>query len=117
LVFFFGKKTKTLPDLKQTDENDIGWYILRFIDMELKQELLKYIEDDKIYTINLDDSSIQEKDIINDDIDDELENEILITATTIDDQNKKSYYLSKSILECSLFPQEKFLMGFELVNF
>jgi hypothetical protein len=101
-------------ELKQKDENDIGWYILRFLDMELRQQLLKFIEDDKIYTVNLDDFTIEEKDIINDD---DLENEILVTATTIDDQNKKSYYLSKSIMECSLFPQEKFLMGFELVNF
>lgn len=107
-------------ELKQADENDIGWYILRFIDMETREKLLKHIEDDKIYTFNLDDYMIEEKDIelyINNDSDDELENEILVTATTIDDQNKKSYFLTKSIMDCTLFPQEKFLMGFELVNF
>jgi hypothetical protein len=103
-------------ELAQNDENDIGWYILRFIDMDLRQQLLKYVEDDKIYTFNLNDYVIEEKNILSD-TDDDLENEILITATTIDDQNKKSYYLTKSIMECSLFPQEKFLMGFELVNF
>ena len=110
-------------ELKQKDHNDIGWYILRFLDMQLRDQLLKSIEDDKIYTFNLDDYIIEEKKydnlIINDDIEnnDLEENEILITATTIDDQNMKSYYSSYSIIECSLFPQEKFLMGFELVNF
>ena len=111
-------------ELKQKDHNDIGWYILRFLDMKLRDQLLKSIEDDKIYTFNLDDYVIIEEKkydnlIINDDIENNNleENEILITATTIDDQNMKSYYSSYSIIECSLFPQEKFLMGFELVNF
>ena len=111
-------------ELKQKDHNDIGWYILRFLDMQLRNQLLKSIEDDKIYTFNLDDYVIIEEKkydnlIINDDIENDNleENEILITATTIDDQNMKSYYSSYSIIECSLFPQEKFLMGFELVNF
>ena len=92
--------------------------------MKLRDQLLKSIEDDKIYTFNLDDYVIIEEKkydnlIINDDIENNNleENEILITATTIDDQNMKSYYSSYSIIECSLFPQEKFLMGFELVNF
>ena len=113
-------------ELKQKDYNDIGWYILRFLDMQLKEQLLKCIEDDKIYTFNLDDYVIEEKNydnliindnIINDNIEEIEENEILITATTIDDQNLKSYYSSYSIINCALFPQEKFLMGFELVNF
>ncbi len=84
--------------------------------MKLKEELLKYIEDDKIYTFNLDDCTIKKTNTDNLELDN-LENEILITATTMDEQNKKSYYSSKSILDCALFPQEKFLMGFELVNF
>lgn len=115
-VFNENSRFLIFRELKQKDNNDIGWFILRFIDMDLRKEVLKCIEDDKIYTLNLDDFMIEEKNVENN-IDDDLENDILITATTIDDQNKKSYYLSNSIMDCSLFPQEKFLMGFELVNF
>jgi hypothetical protein len=104
-------------ELKQKSEEDIGWYILRLVSMEDRMKILEAIEDDKIYTINLNDFGI-EKSIDSNDSDefDDLENEILVTATTIDDQNKKTYFLSKSIMDCALFPQEKFLMGFEIVN-
>ena len=50
-------------ELKQKDHNDIGWYILRFLDMNLREQILKCIEDDKIYTFNLDDYIIEEKKI------------------------------------------------------
>ncbi len=100
--------------LKQESEEDIGWYILRFLTIDERIKVLESIEDEKIYTINLSDYGIED---INDDIQDELlDDEILISATNIADQNIKSYYLSKSIVDCALYPQEKFLMGFELVN-
>ena len=105
-------------ELKQKSEDDIGWYILRLISMTDRMKILEYIQDDKIYVINLNEFGIELFDNDNDNDSDELiDNEILVAATTIDDQNKKTYYLSKSIMDCTLFPQEKFLMGFELVNF
>lgn len=100
--------------LEQESEEDIGWYILRFLTMDNRQQILDKIMDDKIYNFNLNDYLDENSDENEEDI---LTGEILISATTMDDQNKKSYYLSKSIMDCSLFPQEKFLMGFELVNF
>ena len=115
-VFNENSRFLIFREVKQKSEEDIGWYILRMLSMEDRQHILKHIEDDKIYTINLDDFGIDEFDS-SEDSDEILENDILITATTIEDQNLKSYYLCKSIMDCALFPQEKSLMGFELVNF
>ena len=107
-------------ELKQKSEDDLGWYILRLMSMEDRLKILEHVQDDKIYVINLNDFGLEkfeEKEILDTDSDEIIENEILISATTIDDQNKKTYYHCKSIMDCTLFPQEKFLMGFELVNF
>ncbi len=115
-VFNENSRFLIFREVKQKSEEDIGWYILRMLSMEDRQNILKHIEDDKIYTINLDDFGIDEFNS-SENSDEMLENDILITATTIEDQNLKSYYVSKSIMDCALFPQEKSLMGFELVNF
>jgi len=95
--------------LEKTDDQDVGWYILRFVDIETKNKILEKIEDDKIYTIDLDDYSI-------DDFTDTSDNSILISATTMEEQNKKTYYGTNTFMECVLFPDEKVSMVFELVN-
>ncbi len=100
--------------MKQESDDDIGWYILRFISMDDRLKMLESIEDSKIYTFDLSDFTDENSESSEDEI---LDGEILITATNIDDQQSKSYYAATSIMDCTLFPQEKFLMGFELVNF
>lgn len=102
--------------LHQESEEDIGWYILRFLTMEDRQRILEKIMDDKIYNFDLNDYLNEDSEENNDD-DNLLSGEILISATTMDDQNNKSYYHAKSMMDCTLYPQEKFLMAFELVNF
>lgn len=119
-VFNENSRFLIFRELKQQNTEDIGWYILRLLSLNDRQEILKSIEDDKIYTINLNDfdnDSDDENNNNNENDDNLIDKEILITATTIDDQNMKSYYHAKSIMDCALFPQEKFLMCFELVNF
>ncbi len=100
--------------MKQDSDDDIGWYILRFISMEERLQMLESIEDSKIYTFDLSDFTDENSESSEDEM---LDGEILITATNIDDQQTKSYYTATSIMDCTLFPQEKFLMAFELVNF
>ena len=82
--------------------DNYGWYILRNIPKEDKEEIFKEIEDDsiKITTIN-------ENDI---DID------IMISSTTINEQNEKCYYTANSYKDCTLYPDEKISMMFELIN-
>lgn len=85
--------------LEQEDpEDDIGWYILRGLDVNLKNDLLNKISDDDIITFDIDDETY------------------LITKTNMNEQNEISYYTSTIINDVALFPQEKALMMFELVN-
>ncbi|ARF09683.1 arginase family protein [Indivirus ILV1] len=85
--------------LEQDDlDNDIGWYILRGLDIETKNSILDRIEHDKIITFDVDDESY------------------LITKTNMNEQNENSYYTAQNINDVALFPQEKALMMFELVN-
>lgn len=79
-------------------KNDIGWYILRGMDIETKNEILAGLSDDNIITIDIDGESY------------------FITKTTINEQNQISYYTANTIQDVALFPQEKQLMMFELVN-
>lgn len=88
-------------DINQIGDN-YGWYILRNISKEDKEEIFKEIENDsiKIITINDNDNDI----------------DIMIASTTIDEQNEKCYYTAKSYKDCSLYPDEKISMMFELIN-
>jgi hypothetical protein len=82
----------------QKSEEDVGWYIVRFMDQNTKEQILSKLKDDTIIYIEVDDE------------------EIMITTSNVDEQNQKSYYVCQNIDECCLFPQEKMLMCFELIN-
>jgi len=88
-------------ELNKTGDN-YGWYILRNIPKQEKEEIFKEIEDDSIKII-----TINENDI---DID------IMISSTTINEQNEKCYYTANSYKDCTLYPDEKISMMFELIN-
>lgn len=91
--------------LDQDDlHDDIGWYILRGISIKDREELIKLITDDQIITIEIDDNETMECGTY------------LITKTSMNEQNEKSYYTAESINDSVLFPQEKVCMMFELVN-
>lgn len=80
-------------------ETDIGWYILRNINTELKNNLLQHLElVDKIITIEIDCE------------------EYLVTSTTMNEQNTRSYYNANSVYDMCLFPNEKTNMMFEMLN-
>lgn len=88
---------------KQKSEEDIGWFIVRFMDIETKEKILNNIKDGSIIYINIEDENGDEE-------------EVMITTTTIDEQTAKSYFTAISVDECTLLPQEKMLMWFELIN-
>ena len=83
---------------QQIDNNDFGWYILMGLCIDERKKYLNSLNNDKIKEI-----------IINNNI-------FYITWTTINEQNNKSFNNSSSILDFTLFPQEKKIMGFELLN-
>lgn len=83
----------------QIDEYDIGWYILSGLPVSDHEKILNMIQDDTAVTITIDDDQ-----------------DILVTKTCVDEQNKKSCYLAKSIYDYALFPNEKSYMCFNLIE-
>lgn len=89
---------KPLEDIS----NDIGWYILRGGDIELRNELMIKINEGQIITVKIEENN--------------EEQEIFVTTTTIFDQNEYSYYSSNDFLDKRLYPDERMDMMFELLN-
>lgn len=83
---------------EQENDEDIGWKIVRFMTLKEREQILSQITDDDIKLIEIDD------------------NEYYFAATTINEQNMKSYFTAQNLLDCCLFPQEKMFMVFELLN-
>lgn len=86
------------PLVQEDPESDIGWFILRGIELEKREELMHIIPDDTIISVDIDDD------------------EYLVTKTTITEQNMVSYYTATTINDTALYPQEKACMMFELVT-
>lgn len=86
----------------EIENDEIGWFILRGINNDMREKILSYIEDDKIIE--------QEIEINKEYI------TVYLTSTCINEQNEKSYFTATSILDCVLYPQEKTYMMFELLN-
>lgn len=83
---------------EQIDNDDVGWYILMGISIEQRKEYLNSLNKDQIKEIEIGD------------------NTMYLTWTTMNEQNNKSFNNTTSIIDCTLFPQEKEFMGFELLN-
>lgn len=82
-----------------TSEEDIGWYILRGLNEELKDMLFDRLKNNKIISITLNDIPI------------------LISKTNLDYQNKITYFDNNTKIEdLVLFPEEKKALCFELIN-
>lgn len=99
-INLFTEDTKFLifRSVEQEDpETDIGWYILRGLSVTERNKMIEMIPDDKIINLEIDGK------------------DYLITTTTMNIQNKKSYYSAKIINNVVLFPQEKEHMAFELL--
>jgi hypothetical protein len=83
------------------DIDQYGWYIMRNIDLELKEKLLEDIKDGEIISIEIDDDNIKKK--------------ILISTTTLSDQDELSYYLAEDYSDKRLYPDEKLDAYFNLI--
>jgi hypothetical protein len=88
--------------LDQDNALDIGWYILRGTTLDMREEIIKELSsednDDKIISFDIDGEHV------------------LVSTTTILEQQEKTYYMASSIYECALMPEEKIDMLFELLN-
>jgi hypothetical protein len=102
-----------------SDNNDIGWYIMRGINnIQQREEIMSQIIDDQIIMIKIeDDIGDNDNDNNNDNNNENKEDKyIYVTTTTIKEQNDFSYYSSDTFLDKCLYPDEKIDMMFELVN-
>jgi hypothetical protein len=84
--------------IEQINPHDIGWYILENLSLDQRDEIIKNIPLDAIITLCVDDC------------------DILVTKTTMSEQNNKSYYSSRTIQDITLFPDEKQTMCFKLLD-
>jgi arginase family enzyme len=78
-------------DEEEYEENDIGWYIMRGLSTELKEEIIQKLleNDDNIIMYNTGTEHLY------------------ISFTTLEDQEKISYYTANSIKDRALTPAEK----------
>lgn len=104
-INIFNEDSKFLIWRKIDDIDQIGWYILRCMTLEQREEIIKNIDDDQIIIIPIDDDDDEKNSF-----------DALITVTTLKEQQTKSYYTASSYSECCLFPGEKLNMMFELLQ-
>lgn len=89
--------------IEQTHENDLGWFILKGLNLESRNEIIKNIPNDTIIDFTIDLEGTNET--------------ILLTTTTIEEQEEKSFFdPDLKITDCVLYPAQKTYMMFELLN-
>lgn len=86
---------------EQEEEADVGWYLLRGIDLDFRNKIMEKLIDDNKTIINI---TICNK-------------KYLISKTSMHYQNNFTYFdNSVKIKDLVLFPEEKKLLCFELIN-
>ena len=98
--------------VNQITDDDIGWYILRFMTLREREIYLKTLID-SVITITVDPNFDNDNNF---DYDEDADFEIYVTSTSVQEQNQKSFYAANSIFDYCLFPKEKLSMAFELLN-
>jgi hypothetical protein len=84
--------------------DDIGWFIMRGLSNDMKEEFLSKLTLDKITFIEIENDEGQKE-------------KILLSSTTIEEQEYTTYYDDMTRVEdCVVFPEEKISMIFELIN-
>lgn len=108
-INLFNEDTKFLIWKRVDDTDSIGWYILRGVSLQDREQLIKSIGDN-IEVIPIPDDENEENEN-----DDNYFN-AFVTVTSMKEQQEKSYYTASSVHDCCLFPGEKLNMMFELLN-
>jgi arginase family enzyme len=105
-INIFNENTRFLIWRSVTDE-DVGWHILRDVPLDVREDMLNRLSHDDIilFEVPTDDDGV------------EYEN-VYISSTTIAEQESKSYAICDDgdYTSCTLYPEEKVSMLFELLN-
>ncbi len=96
---------------KQLNTYDFGWNIFRGVPEDIKHMLLSKLKDNKFLFLDQENGQVDEfnEDDIN-------PNHIVISCTTMVEQNDISFYSAQSQFDKALYPGEKSSMLFELLN-
>lgn len=105
-INIFNEHTRFLIWRSVSDE-DVGWHILRNVPLDIRESLLDRLKDDDIILFELP----------NENEDSEYE-DVYISSTTIAEQEEKSYSICEDgdFVSCTLYPEDKVSMLFELLN-
>jgi len=100
------------------EENEHGWYILRNLNLNMRNELLEELDGDSIMSLEIPKELFYNNSKEFEDFEEDFEEdiEIIIGSTTMNEQNEKSYYCTNSYKDMVLYPDEKSVMLFELTN-
>lgn len=91
--------------IEQLSEFDVGWYILRGVPLDIKEQVIKHIDDDTITSLSIDiDGNGKEQTVL------------VTTTTMLEQENKSIFSKGTKITDCNLYQTEKTAMMFELIN-
>jgi len=104
-INIFNEQTRFLiwRPLHQTSDKDVGWFILKGMSLIEREEILENLGNDIIQSIPIDNNN-------------GTISQIYITSTTMALQEQKVYLAAQNLSDCTLFPEEKINMAFELLN-
>ena len=103
-INFFNDESKFLIWRPLETDDDYGWFILRNMSLDERNEIIKEVPLNEIIIISIPDEDSDEY------------YDALVTVTSVAEQYEKSYYCTESVMDCCLFPEEKTNMIIDLLN-
>jgi hypothetical protein len=89
--------------IEQEAKEDVGWFILRNIPLDVRERLIEHIGNENIISFETED-------------DDGLPVDAYVTVTTMADQQERTYCGTTNIHDCVLYPAQKVYAMFEILN-
>ncbi|ATZ80880.1 putative arginase [Bodo saltans virus] len=106
-VNVFNRDTQFLifRNCRKENEYDYGWYILLGLTVDLEEQIIKRLNlsTNKFIPFCLNSNKDEDDDII----DNNEDENVYISLTSMNEQDKISYFDTKNICDCVLFPNEK----------
>jgi arginase family enzyme len=89
--------------IDQEEETDVGWFILRNIPLDTREQLIEHIGTENIISFQTEDD---DGEII----------DAYVTVTTMAEQQERTYCETTNVHDCVLYPAQKVYAMFELLN-
>jgi arginase family enzyme len=90
--------------IEQIEPEDVGWFVLRNVSLDIRERLIAHIGEDRIITFEtVDEETCEPIDAY-------------ITVTTLYEQQMKPYTTTNSIHDAILYPAQKVSSMFEMLN-